>query len=145
MSQQAAKLPDTEQRAVFSVVERFLACIAANDPDRMATFFIPTAHATLFRRTLGEWEIESRLLSEQVAKIPWGPKRTVPHDEICVGTPVVHIDGEFASVWNPFEYYIDGALHHTGVTTFTLWKRLGEDWIVTCISDIGRRSKSQAL
>ncbi|MDH3223789.1 MAG: nuclear transport factor 2 family protein [Gemmatimonadota bacterium] len=44
--------------------------------------------------------------------------------------PEVRIHGPIASVWTPYDFYIDGEFSHCGVDVFQLLRQ-GEGWVIT--------------
>lgn len=50
----------------------------------------------------------------------------------------VHVDGDMASVWAPYTFYLDGQLRHCGVNSIEL-VRTDDGWQVTQITDTRRR------
>jgi len=47
--------------------------------------------------------------------------------------PTVHVAGGVASVWLPYDLYIDGAWSHCGVDTFTM-VRVGDAWRIASLA-----------
>lgn len=45
----------------------------------------------------------------------------------------VRVHGVFASVWAPYNFYLDGTLHHCGVNNFSLVKQAGT-WKVAAVA-----------
>ena len=64
-------------------------------------------------------------------------KRTVKIKEKLLSWEI-HVDGRLASVWTPYEFYINGKLSHSGVNVFTLFKNNGV-WTIISIIDTRRR------
>jgi hypothetical protein len=55
-----------------------------------------------------------------------------------VWDPVVHVDGELATAWMPYAFYLGGKFSHCGVDSFELFR--GEHgWQITRIADTRRR------
>lgn len=44
-----------------------------------------------------------------------------------IWNPVVQIEGNIASVWAPFDFYLDGKFSHCGINAFHLLK-IADDW-----------------
>jgi hypothetical protein len=51
----------------------------------------------------------------------------------------VHSDGLIASVWAPYEFYMNGKLQHTGVNSFQLFRTTADGWKIIYICDTRRR------
>jgi len=54
------------------------------------------------------------------------------------------IDGNLASVWTPYEFYVNDIFHHCGVNSFQLFKN-DEKWEIVYIIDTKRRKGCKAL
>jgi hypothetical protein len=54
------------------------------------------------------------------------------------------IDGNLASVWTPYEFYVNDIFHHCGVNSFQLFKS-DENWEIVYIIDTKRRKGCKAL
>lgn len=50
----------------------------------------------------------------------------------------VHIDGSLATVWTPYEFYLNGNFSHCGVNSFEMVKT-GEAWKIVYIIDTRRK------
>jgi hypothetical protein len=50
----------------------------------------------------------------------------------------IHIDGALASVWTPYNFYMNGTLHHCGANSFQL-VRLDSEWKIQYIIDTRRK------
>jgi hypothetical protein len=56
----------------------------------------------------------------------------------------VKIDGNLASVWTPYEFYLNGNFSHCGVNSFQLFNNNGK-WEIIFLIDMRRRENSKAL
>lgn len=54
----------------------------------------------------------------------------------------VHIDGNMASVWTPYQFYYKGKFSHCGVNSFQL-VRINGDWKIQYIIDTRRKEGCQ--
>lgn len=52
----------------------------------------------------------------------------------------VHVDGDMASVWAPFTFYLDGQILHCGVNSIELL-RAEEGWKITQVADTRREGE----
>jgi hypothetical protein len=50
----------------------------------------------------------------------------------------IQIDHSMATVWTPYEFYLNGQLSHSGVNVFTLYKEM-DTWKIIYIIDTRRR------
>ena len=51
----------------------------------------------------------------------------------------IQTDGTVANAWTPYEFYVSGKLHHSGVCDFTLSKK-NDAWKIIYIIDTRRKS-----
>tara|TARA_R110001632_G_scaffold47202_2_gene119585 strand:+ start:24376 stop:24888 length:513 start_codon:yes stop_codon:yes gene_type:complete len=56
----------------------------------------------------------------------------------------IKIDGNLASVWTPYEFYLNGAFSHCGANSFQLFNNNGK-WEITYLVDMRRRGNCNAL
>ena len=64
-----------------------------------------------------------------------------PHDEVYderLGEPEIRIDGDLATVWVPYGFYLDDRFSHCGVNAFQL-ARLDGAWTIIHTADSRRR------
>ncbi|MEP0546133.1 MAG: nuclear transport factor 2 family protein [Rhodothermales bacterium] len=64
-----------------------------------------------------------------------------PHDEVYderLGEPEIRIDGDLATVWVPYGFYLGDTFSHCGVNAFQL-ARLHGDWVIIHTADSRRR------
>jgi hypothetical protein len=54
-------------------------------------------------------------------------------DERLTGTPQIQVDGELASVWSAYEFYVGSKLSHCGTDSFQLIK-LSQGWRISAIT-----------
>ena len=50
----------------------------------------------------------------------------------------IHIDGNLAAVWTPYEFYLNGKFSHCGVNSFQLHKENGQ-WKIHYVIDTRRK------
>ncbi len=69
-------------------------------------------------------------------------KKKKPEDKYDerISKYVVQIDDNLASVWTPYEFYLNGKFSHCGVNNFQLFKS-EEGWKIVSILDTRRRKK----
>lgn len=49
----------------------------------------------------------------------------------------INVDGDMATAWTPYEFYLSGSLHHCGVNSFQLFHD-GSSWRIIGLSDTRR-------
>lgn len=63
-------------------------------------------------------------------------KPSPKHIEERIYDPIIHIDGDLAVVWAPFDFLADGKVDHCGTDLFNLVRVEGK-WLIASISDTG--------
>lgn len=56
----------------------------------------------------------------------------------------VHIDGNLASIWTPYEFYLNGNFSHCGANSFQLFNNNGL-WQIIYLVDMRRRTNCNAF
>ncbi len=56
-----------------------------------------------------------------------------------IGAYTIHVDGNLASVWTPYEFYNKGKFSHCGVNSFQLFNNNG-NWEIIYLIDTRRRT-----
>lgn len=56
----------------------------------------------------------------------------------------INIDGNLASVWTPYEFYINGDFSHCGANSFQLFHN-GNEWEIIYLVDMRRRGNCDAI
>ncbi len=65
-----------------------------------------------------------------------------PHEEQWderIWEPIILIDGNLATAWTPYAFYLDGELRHCGTNAFQLFRGT-EGWQIIRLTDTRRRS-----
>jgi len=121
---QVAADPDPDERkTILAVVQAFFDTMAARDVEGATRTVIPEGRFHSVRemdrkqvvRTFTNQEFLDGLPAEQqsVRERMWEPH--------------VHIRGDIATVWTPYDFWIDGEFSHCGIDSFNLIKS-GEGW-----------------
>lgn len=125
-AQAADNPPTSDQDQVTAVVNRFFAAIGAHDVEAYRQVVVPGSQITVapvperktaMRRRVVEddykWLTETR---DQLLERPTGL--------------TVHLEGQIAVVWAPYEFHRNGQLTHTGIDVYTLIK-LDDGWKIS--------------
>jgi hypothetical protein len=122
----AAQEPDIRKTidSFFEAFHKKDTVLLGNVVDRSAVF-----HSVVQRGEKSTLQPESReAFMRGIASIP----ASVAYEEKLLGYEI-HIDGNMAHVWTPYEFYVNGVVVHTGVNSFQLF-RSPRGWkIVYCI------------
>jgi hypothetical protein len=113
----------SDEAAVLAVINAMFAALAAKDPAGIAAATWPEGRATgtfvtdagVHRATTTDWPT----FAAGIARIPGKPA------ERNIG-PHVHVDGDIAMVWTPYEFTLDGRFAHCGTNHLDLIRRDGQ-------------------
>jgi len=78
----------------------------------------------------------SNSVQDFINRIATTPDHTVLDEKILEYQ--IKIDGQMASVWTPYEFYVNDTFSHCGVNSFQLIKT-PEGWKITYIIDTRRK------
>jgi hypothetical protein len=73
------------------------------------------------------------LLGDLPERLPEGTETL----EERIYDPLVRVDGDIAMVWAPYDFFVDGKLHHWGTNIVSFLKREGS-WRISGPADNGR-------
>jgi len=113
-----------EEKEVLDVVLELFNGYRNGDSERVSATL--SKDGTMQRVTMKEGQsivTTSSPLDDFVQYVASGLKEK--HDEPLWDT-VVHVDGDLASVWTRYAFYLEGKFHHCGVENFLLHKKGGE-------------------
>jgi putative lumazine-binding protein len=126
---------EAEERAVLATLQGVLDALARRDQAAMAALLLPGGGATHSRDDTF-FHLLLRDFPERVTRGE-GAREERIHD------PEIRIDGDIAMIWAPYDFYIDGRVHHWGTNIVTLLKRDGR-WRISGIADNGRTTPRPA-
>lgn len=111
-----APAADADEAAVVAAVEAFLDALNAKDGLRLAATLAPGAvfHSAAENPRTGP--ITVRTAEEFVDFVAQSPNEL--HERIR--DPEVRIRGRIATLWAPYEFWVDGAFSHCGIDAFNL-------------------------
>jgi len=117
--------PDpNEKAAVLAVVQELFDGYREGDSDRVSATLSSTGNMQRISVEEGKSIVtEPGSLQVFVQYVATGFKEK--HDEPLWDTEV-HVDGDLASVWTKYAFYLGGKFHHCGVENFLLHKEDGE-------------------
>ncbi len=118
-----------DRTAVLETVRELLRAIGSRDIGRIEALHLPTA-TTVAVRLDGESRYPTirtvPQLLESIGEV------TVPMAE-RIWDPEVRVAGDIASVWAPYDFYIDGSFSHCGHDAFQL-VRLDGTWRLAAVT-----------
>lgn len=123
--------------AVKATVNRLFEGMKKSDTAMIRASFSSTAILqTIVTNNMGKTQLDTEPLDSFLVAI------SKPHAEVYderITFDVVKIDGELATVWAPYKFYVGERLNHCGVDSFQLIKVNGE-WIIQYLIDTRRRT-----
>lgn len=121
----------SDERAVVAVVERLFDGMRAKDTTMMRSTF--DASARLYGKgrdgTIGGNPVDGFIASIG---------RTERYVDEKIFAPVVHIDGDLATVWTFYTLHVDGTFSHCGVDAVLLY-RTADGWKIVSLADTRRQ------
>jgi len=128
--------------AVMQVVRNLFTGMRTRDTALMRAQFHSSAtmRSASYDRT-AKAMIEEDTPSEWITGVAGAPA-TLFLDE-RLGTPVVHVDGNLATVWVYYEFWLGDRFSHCGADVFT-FGRTAEGWKIVFVADSRRRGASCA-
>jgi hypothetical protein len=118
----------TEEKAVLAVVNNFFEALEKQDTSAIRKLFLsePAFHSV--RKS----ENSIRVATQFPVKTPFKPDRIITERMKDTGV-VVQIDQRIASVWAPYDLWINKVFSHCGVDVFTLIKT-EDGWKISSLS-----------
>ncbi|GAB5408331.1 MAG: nuclear transport factor 2 family protein [Balneolaceae bacterium] len=127
----------TQEQEVQSVIETLFDGMRAGDSTMVASAFSRDAiMQTIANNQAGEVIKREGNLSQFLTAVG------TPHEQVWderIGGYEIKIDGDLASAWTPYQFYVGDNFSHCGVNSFNLAKMAGE-WKIIYIVDTRRTS-----
>lgn len=113
-------LGQTQEEAVKNTIDSFFEAFHARDGDGMNRLIHADAR---LQRTApneeGEQSLRVQNFKDLVAGIVSMPDTTVFEEKLL--SYAIQVDGPLAHVWTPYEFWLDGKLHHSGANSIQLF------------------------
>ncbi|MDQ8748113.1 nuclear transport factor 2 family protein [Elizabethkingia miricola] len=123
---------NSETEAVKASINRLFTAMKNSDSEGAQASFSKQAILQTIMKT-GEVKTENiPAFTKAIAK---AVKNTL---EERISFSAIHIDGNLASVWTPYQFYFQGKFSHCGVNSFQMVKENGE-WKIQYIIDTRRK------
>jgi hypothetical protein len=129
----AGATPTTGEQAVLAVVNALFTALKAKDTAKMRSLHEPGTRLVLTATRDGQPRIRSVPLDDFLQSI--GRNESAIEERIF--EPQVRIDDNLATVWNRYEFLVDGKADHCGVDAFQL-ARFADGWKIVAIADTQR-------
>lgn len=133
---------NTEEAAVRKAVTDLFDGMRQSDTARMRAAFAPGA---FLQSVMKNREGQVRVMTEPVDSFLHAIAR--PHTEVYderIVFETVKIDGELATVWTPYKFYVGEKFSHCGVDAYQLVKLNGQ-WKIQYLIDTRRRQGCENL
>jgi hypothetical protein len=119
-----------EEKAALASFQAMLDGLGKRDKAAMMAQMLPGGSAVLMRKGKPA-QMTFEVLTDRLSQP--GP---ATHEE-RIHDAVVHVDGDVATVWAPFEFLVDGKIDHCGRDIANL-VRIDGRWVIASIEDNGR-------
>ncbi len=130
-------LAQPSEQEVKVVIETLFDGMRAGDSSMVASAFTRDAiMQTISSNQAGEVMKREGSLSQFLTSVG------TPHDQVWderIGGYDIKIDGDLATAWTPYQFYVGDNFSHCGVNSFNLAKMNGE-WKIIYIVDTRRRT-----
>lgn len=133
----------SEEKAIKQTIETFFDGLHKGD----STIVSATFHASInIQTTHTNKEGKQLLLTESKQKLLTGIANKKPEHTYFekLLSWDIKIDGNLASVWTPYEFYLNGNFSHCGANSFQLFNNNGK-WEIIYLVDMRRRENCNAL
>lgn len=120
-----------EETAVLASFQALLDGLGKRDKAGMMAQLLPGGSAVLMRNGKPA-QMTLEMLADRLSQAGAEQREERIHDAI------VHVDGDVATVWAPFEFLVDGKIDHCGRDIANLIHVDGR-WIIAAIEDDGRK------
>jgi hypothetical protein len=115
-----------EEEAVLETIQRFFDSMADRDPVAALEVMIPEGRFFSLREENGEMAARTFTNQEFAEGLETQEQDLLER----FWKPEVRIRGGIATVWAPYDFYLDGEFHHCGIDAFDLLND-GNGWKIT--------------
>lgn len=138
LSLKAVYAQNSEEASVKATIDRLFEGMKRGDSAVVRGVFHPTARLQSVANRQGTPVLVTESIDGFV-KAVGTPRKDVVLDERLKSYDI-KIDGDMATVWTPYEFYLGDKYSHEGVNAFQLF-RSPEGWKIIQICDTRRRKK----
>jgi hypothetical protein len=128
-----------QQAEIQKVIEQLFDGMKNKNASLVEECFHPQAmmHTTIAKD--GAATLGANSVQDFVNRIATTPAETILDERIL--SYEIKIDGEMASAWTPYEFYVNNNYSHSGVNSFQLIKT-EQGWKITYVIDTRRKKTS---
>lgn len=119
--------------AVREVIDRVFMGMAQADSALVRSGFHDGARFAVLRSTDGASRVQYMPIDGWLSAIAGSGQRWVER----IYDVAIQVDGDMASAWTPYTFYLDGKVRHCGINSIELL-RSGSEWRITQLSDTRR-------
>jgi len=116
----------SEELQVLETVQRFFDAMADRDAEAALEVMIPEGRFFSLREENGETMMRTSTNAEFAQRLETQEQDLLER----FWEPEVRIRGGIATVWTPYDFYLDGEFHHCGIDAFDLLND-GTGWKIT--------------
>lgn len=128
-----------QQTPPFETITYFFDAFHAKDSVALASFFDSKAQMAFTALAANEKPAKRNLVVQEFVKRV-SNRAEFPVWEERLGEPSVTIHQNLATVWVPFQFYLDGVFSHSGHNLFQLfWE--GNKWKILYLADTREKTK----
>ena len=117
---------EDDKAAVVATVQKFFDTMASRDFEAARTVLMPEGRLFAVREQDGQPAARASSIEEYLKCLP---ARKAEYRE-RMWNPEVRVHGPIASVWTPYDFWVDGKFSHCGVDVFDLVKT-PEGWKIS--------------
>ena len=133
---------DSQKKEIKNTIETFFEGLHKGD----STVLKSTLHKdlkiqTTFTNKKGEKILKTETRSKLLTNVANKKPENTYLEKLLSYT--IKIDGNLASVWTPYEFYLNGKFSHCGANSFQLFNNNGK-WEIIYIVDMRRRGNCKA-
>lgn len=126
----------SEENQVKEVISSLFDGMRAKNQIQLEASFAPQAQMSTIETNLKGTEVKSNSVSDFVKRIIETPSDTQLDEQILDFH--IQIDGNLASVWAPYKFYVNKKFNHCGVNSFQMVK-MSMGWKIVYIIDTRRK------
>lgn len=133
----------SEEKTIKKVISTFFDALHQGD----STLMKSTLHQDLkIQTTFTNKEGDKQLRTQTKAQLLKGVASKKVSDKYLekLLSYTIKIDGNLASVWTPYEFYLNGNFSHCGANSFQLFNNNGQ-WEIIYLVDMRRRSNCKVI
>lgn len=125
-----------DEQAIQQVIATLFEGMKAKDLSKIEPAFLPAAQMQTVNAAPEGATVGTNTVQDFFNRIATTPAETVLDEQIL--DYQIKIDGQMASAWTPYRFYVNGAFSHCGVNSFQLVKT-SDGWKITYIIDTRRK------